>query len=163
MADIIYPKEHCCCFTGHRPEKLTRSEFEIRIDLETEIQNAIADGFTTFVTGMAKGVDLWSAEIVLRLRNDGQPIHLVCAIPYAGFEAGWSADWQQRYRTVLHTADAVNYVCVFRCRGCYHIRNRWLVDHSSRVIAVYNGQLGGTKNTINYAGRTGVPVHQLQG
>jgi len=31
------------------------------------------------------------------------------------------------------------------------------------VIAVYNGQLGGTKNTINYAGRTGVPVHQLQG
>ena len=163
MAEIIDSKEHCCCFTGHRPEKLNRSERDICADLEYEIQNAIDNGYTTFISGMSRGVDIWAAEIVLQLRNDGQPIHLVCAIPYAGFEAGWSANWQQRYRTVLHTADAVNYVCVSRCRGCYHIRNRWLVDHSSRVIAVYNGHLGGTKNTINYAGRTGVPVHQLQG
>ena len=163
MADRIYPKEHCCCFTGHRPEKLTRSEFEIRIDLETEIQNAIVDGYTTFITGMARGVDVWAAEVVLQLRQNGQPIQLICAVPYEGFEVSWTAEWQQRYRTVLQSADAVNYVCVSRCRGCYHIRNRWLVDHSSRIIAVCNGQPGGTRNTIDYATHLKLPVHQIDG
>ena len=45
------------CFTGHRPEKLTRFEWLIKRDLEKEIRQAIADGLTVFITGMARGVD----------------------------------------------------------------------------------------------------------
>jgi hypothetical protein len=33
-----------------------------------------------------------------------------------------------------------------------------MVDRSARVIAVYNGQPGGTRNTIAYAGRCKVEV-----
>lgn len=33
-----------------------------------------------------------------------------------------------------------------------------MVDHSSRVIAVFNGQLGGTKNTIDYAKNRAVEI-----
>lgn len=116
---------------------------DLQMHLEAEIRKAIADGFSVFITGMARGVDIWAAEIVLQLRNEGQPIQLICAIPYEGFEMRWTAEWQQRYRAVIYAADDVNFVCVSRCRGCYHIRNRWLVDHSSRVIAVYSGQTGG--------------------
>lgn len=36
--------------------------------------------------------------------------------------------------------------------------NEWMVDHVSRVIAVYNGQPSGTRNTIEYAKKKGVPV-----
>ena len=163
MAEIIDSKERCCCFTGHRPGKLTRSESDICADLEYEIQNAIVDGYTTFISGMARGVDIWAAEIVLQLRDEGCPIHLICAIPHEGFEVSWTVDWQQRYWAVLQSADAVNYVCVSRCRGCYHIRNRWLVDHSSRVIAVYNGQSGGTKNTIDFSLRQHLSIYQIDG
>ena len=48
---------HRVCFTGHRPEKLTRFEWLIKKDLEKEIKKAIADGLTVFITGMARGVD----------------------------------------------------------------------------------------------------------
>lgn len=48
---------HRCCFTGHRPEKLQRTEKGIWIDLEREIRNAIHDGLNVFITGMARGVD----------------------------------------------------------------------------------------------------------
>ena len=48
---------HRCCFTGHRPEKLHRSEKAIRADLEREIRKAISDGFAVFITGMARGID----------------------------------------------------------------------------------------------------------
>lgn len=33
--------------------------------LETAIQAAINDGFVTFISGMARGVDIWAAGIVV--------------------------------------------------------------------------------------------------
>ena len=52
------------CFTGHRPEKLHSDEATVCAILEGSIDAAIADGFVTFITGMARGVDIWAAEIV---------------------------------------------------------------------------------------------------
>lgn len=39
----------CCCFTGHRENKLKRSEKEILEDLKQAINQAIDDGYTTFI------------------------------------------------------------------------------------------------------------------
>jgi hypothetical protein len=88
---------------------------------------------------MARGVDIWAAEIVLRLRDEGQDIKLICASPYKGFERGWSADWQQRYNAVLRDADLVRYICFGYSRACFQIRNERMVNHSLLVIAVFNG------------------------
>lgn len=44
---------HRCCFTGHRPEKLSLPESEVKAELEKEIRLAIADGINVFITGMA--------------------------------------------------------------------------------------------------------------
>ena len=152
-----------CCFTGHRPEKLYRSEKAIRADLENEIRKAISDGFTVFISGMARGVDLDAGEIVLRLRTEGFPIRLICASPYPGFERSWSSEWQFRYNHVLAEADLIRYICNGYNRGCFQKRNEWMVNHSSRVIAVFNGQPSGTKNTIDYAHRYRIQVVLIEG
>ena len=39
-----------CCFTGHRPEKLSLPEEEVIAWLEAEILKAIDDGFVTFIS-----------------------------------------------------------------------------------------------------------------
>lgn len=154
---------HRCCFTGHRPEKLQRSEAEIRVDLECEIRKAVHDGLNVFISGMARGIDIDAAEIVLQLRAEGYPVRLICASPYPGFERSWSPTWQTRYRTVMVAADLVRYICPRYRKECFQIRNEWIVNHSSRVIAVFNGRPSGTKNTIDYALRQGVPVIQIKG
>lgn len=154
---------HRVCFTGHRPEKLTRIEKDIVRDLEKEIRQAIADGLSVFITGMARGVDIWAAQIVLSLRNSGYDIKLICACPYDGFESGWSKDWQKQYKEILAAADFVKYVCEGYSRSCFHIRNEWMVNHAARVIAVFNGEKSGTKNTIDYAAKAGVPVVRIEG
>lgn len=151
-------RQYRCCFTGHRPEKLSWPEKEVIAWLEAEILKAINDGFVTFVSGMARGVDIWAAEIVLRLRDEGQPIHLICASLFEGFERSWSEDWKSRYNEVMRRADLVKFVCKGYSRACFQIRNEWMVDHSSRVIAVYNGEPGGTLNTIRYARQSGIPI-----
>ena len=154
---------HRCCFTGHRPEKLRKSERDIRSELEKQIKQAVADGFTTFITGMARGTDIVAGEIVLQLRSEKYPVRLICASPYPGFEEGWSNAWQKRYRNIIETADLVRYISAGYSRSCFQIRNEWMVNHSSRVIAVFNGQPSGTKNTIDYAHRQGVLVIQIEG
>ena len=54
-----------CCFTGHRPDKMEQGEKEIKLLLEKAIDEAIENGYVTFITGMAMGTDIWAAEIVL--------------------------------------------------------------------------------------------------
>ncbi len=158
MSEESNLRKHRCCFTGHRPEKLTRTEDEVRSALETAIRTAIDDGFETFISGMARGVDIWAAEIVLRLRGEGAPLRLIAASPYRGFENTWSTEWKRRYKVVIDAADTVRFVAPRYDRDCFQRRNEWMVDQSARVIAVFNGEKGGTKNTIDYADRCGIPV-----
>lgn len=152
-------RKHRCCFTGHRPEKLSISEREVKIALQKEIRLAIADGINVFITGMAPGVDIWAAEIVLKLREQEElPLKLIAASPHPGFENRWSIDWQKRYAVIMSKSDFIKEVSTRYSSGRYQIRNEWMVDHSARVIAVWNGSPSGTKNTIMYAKRKGVPV-----
>ena len=147
-----------CCFTGHRPEKLKQSEAALYGMLKAEIEQAIKDGFTVFISGMARGVDIWAAEIVLELQREGYPLRLICALPYDGFGDRWSFQWREKYNRILNEADLVRVICKGYHKGCFHIRNEWMVDHSARVIALYTGEPGGTRNTINYAEKSGIEV-----
>lgn len=163
MATEAEMRRHRCCFTGHRPEKLVRPDKEIKAALKREIDRAVQEGLTVFITGMARGVDLWAAEIVLDLRNRNKEIKLICAIPLEGFETRWSTEWKRIYWLVKEEADLVRVISKGYHAGVYQIRNQWMVDHSSRVIAVYNGKPSGTKNTIDYAMYRGVPVRIIDG
>ena len=152
-----------CCFTGHRPKKLTADSEAIKALLAAEIDAAIADGITVFITGMARGVDMWAAELVLARRATNPGVTLFCAIPYEGFEKKWADTWRDLYQSILAQANGSK---VFQPRFTYasfQERNRWMVDHSERVIAVFNGEKGGTKNTLDYARKAGVRVCILEG
>ncbi len=151
-------RQHRCCFTGHRPEKLAWSEEHAVVALEEKIRQAIADGYTTFISGMARGVDIWAAEIVLRLRDEGVPLRLICAVPLPDFEKRWPFAWQKRYHAVLKSADLVKVLFNSYSPSVFQQRNEWMVDHSARVIAMYTGEPGGTKNTIDFALRKGIEV-----
>lgn len=154
-------RKHRCCFTGHRPEKLGFSEWQIKAALEKEIRAAASVGYTVFISGMARGVDLWAAELVLDLRERGEGVRLVCALPYPGFESRWEQGWREKYEDILKWADFVKIICPQYDKSCFQRRNQWMVDHSSRLIAVYNGTRGGTRNTLEYAEACGLSVVKI--
>ena len=153
-------RKYRLCFTGHRPEKLHSDEAAVCTVLSNAIDAAISDGYCTFITGMARGVDIWAAEIVLARKADNPEIRLICAPPHPDFEKRWSAAWQARFQAILQQADLVKTICVEFSMASYQIRNKWMVDHSARVIAIYNGASGGTAKTIAYAEKNGVEVRR---
>ncbi len=148
---------------GHRPEKLAVSEQQLAQLLEAEIERAIAGGFTTYITGMAKGVDLVAAEIVLRLRARDRRLKLICALPHPGFGLHWGGGWTERFQRVLAQADLARTICPGFSRAAYQARNGWMVRHAGLVIAVFHGARGGTKNTLDFAAKNGVPCVVIDG
>lgn len=149
-------RKHRCCFTGHRPEKLVIPERKMTALLEVEIRKAIDRQFTTYISGMAKGVDIVAAEIVLRFRERDPRLKLICALPHPGFGLYWGGEWTERFRRVLDQADLTRCISREFSYASYQVRNEWMVRHSGLVIAVFNGERGGTKNTLDYAEKTGV-------
>ncbi len=99
-----------------------------------------------FISGMADGVDLWAAEIALELKEKDKRVELICALPYPVSE-----EKTDDKSDIMKKADRVVIVSDKYHRGCYQKRNEWMVDNSEMVIAAYEGQSGGTENTIRYA------------
>lgn len=140
-------KEKTCCVTGHRKIPVEKIEY-VTAELEKEISAAIADGCTRFISGFAEGVDLIFAAVVAELKAQGQPLILEAAIPYAGRLKSKDPLFQK----MLSACDTQKVLCDRYSYDCFFVRNRYMVDESSRVIAVYDGRAdGGTSYTIRYA------------
>lgn len=154
------------CFTGHRNQKLPwrfNEEDErckiMKKNLKLEIERAIAKGYTTFLCGMAIGFDMFCAETVLELKQHYSHIKIIGAIPCRNQDSLWSAVYQERYRRLLMQLDGI------RCKydeyngaECMLERNRFMVNNSSLMIALFNDLPGGTKSTIDYAKRQGLEI-----
>ena len=158
-------RQSACCFSGHRPAKLPwgKREDDVRClafkaRLRAAVECAILEGTEHFICGMAEGCDLYFCEIVLELRERYPHITLEAALPCPTQAEKWEAGQRARHdalleRCVFETMVSENYT-----PGCMQRRNRYMVDHASLLIAAHDGLPGGTRNTIEYALRRGVPV-----
>ena len=149
---------HRCCFAGHRAESISLSEEAVKAWLQENITAAIATGYTTFITGMGMGVDLWAAEIVIRLRSENPSLHLIAVEPYPGFATKWNEEWKTVYQKVLTSADLVKRMSKVYSPDSINARINWMVDHSARLIAVYNGTKGYTGAFVDYAMSRGIEL-----
>ncbi len=153
--------EAACAFTGHRPKSFPWGYDEnapscvlLKEVLASQISALAEQGVTDFLSGMAQGVDLWYAQIVLDLRKTNPALKLHAILPCEGQERKWTASAQEHYRSILAQANEGIYVGQEYSRNCMLKRNRCLVDHSSILLAVYNGTYqSGTGMTVRYAQR----------
>ena len=154
--------KHACTFTGHRPEKLDAPEEQVKEWLEEEIRQAVADGYTDFITGMQRGVDLWAAEILLKLKKEGAPVRIIAAIAFEGMDKGWKDEWNKLYWNTRRSAFEVQVISKYPGTAAFLKINDWMVDHASLLIAVSTGAPGGTQKTIDYAMKKGLEVKRFQ-
>lgn len=107
---------------------------------------------------MAQGVDLYAAEAVLKLKQARPEVALECVLPFRGHGDSPRGTVKSRYRSILEQADAVTVLSEAYHPLCMLARNRYMVDHTQSVIAVYDGAAGGTRQTIEYARQKGKAI-----
>ena len=147
-----------CCVTGHRNIPANKINY-VKHELCREIQAAIADGYTRFISGFADGADLLFAAIVAEEKQLNPTLSLEAAIPYQGRMRTPNKEFQR----LLLVCDRVTVVRESYIPSCYMERNRYMVDHSQRVIAVYDGRKnGGTFSTMRYASAIGRDVRMVR-
>ena len=154
-----------CCFSGHRPGKLPWGNDEsdprctaLKRRLRDAMEAAYAGGYRHFVCGMAQGCDLYFCEIVLEMKEKYGNLTVEAAIPCPSQADHWPAADRQRYRRLVEACDYETLVQEAYTPGCMQRRNRYMVDHASLLIAVHDGQPGGTRSTIEYAMRRGLAI-----
>lgn len=153
------PKELSVCFTGHRPDKLPWGRFErdprceaFKKKLDAEIIRAYRQGARYFLSGMADGVDVYAAEAVLKLSVPLPEIKLVAVFPYGTGDTARKRRIAERAYKVLSLHE--EYV-----RTCFMERNRFLVEHASRIICGTTGMYsGGTAATMRIARDAGLDI-----
>lgn len=157
-------RPNTCCFTGHRPEKLPWGSDEsdprcaaLKRKIYDAVEAAYDEGMRHFICGMARGCDFYFAEAVLELRRTHADMTLEAAVPFPGQADGWPEPDRARWRSILALCDLETLVQEHYSQGCMLRRNRYMVDHSALVIAVYDGASGGTRRTLEYALRQKVP------
>ena len=163
-------REVTCCFTGHRPNALSWMEdpadlrtLALRQSLWERIVFTRSQGYTRFLSGMALGVDLMCAELVLKLAETDPQVRLIPVVPFPAQASRWAPEDRQRYREILRRCgDDLVVVCPSFRKDCYSLRNRYMVDHSAKIIGVYDGRAGGgTAQTLNYARQKGLQMELI--
>ena len=139
--------EHTCCITGHRNISDDVTDFVER-ELRREIALAIEEGYTHFLSGFAEGTDLLFAQIVADEKQKNNAIKLEAAIP----NRKRINTPNQLFQQLIGQCDVVGVHSEEYHSSCFMKRNRFMVDQSSRVIAVFDGRKsGGTYATMQYA------------
>ncbi len=151
--------EISCSFTGHRPQRFPWRFNEddprciaLKSVLTEQIKALVESGATNFFSGMALGVDVWAAQIVLTLRETDPRLKLHCVLPCKDQDTKWNTAARKIYHAILERADTVQYVSQDYYNGCMLDRNRRLVDLADILLAVWDGKpAGGTAATVRYA------------
>lgn len=142
--------------TGHRMEKLGGYNSTTERKVLTVARQAIAElKPSKVISGMALG---WDQALALTALENSIP--LICAVPLKGFQRKWPMSSQHAFTDILACADEVVYVDELHgyalrgyAPGVYHpakmnIRNRWMVDNSQMIAALWDGSRGGTGNCM---------------
>ena len=135
-----------CCFTGHR---ILSNDFNID-KLEEVINIMLKREFKTFLVGMAIGFDFKCFEILLS-KKQKYNIDIIACIPCKEQSKFYKNKDKETYEEFLKKADKIVCFSDEYFNGCMQVRNRFMVDNSSVLIAHCKYFKGGAVYTLNYA------------
>lgn len=153
------------CFSGHRPEKLPGLGDDyspltsvLKSLLFKEISLSLQEGYNCFITGLARGIDNWAADIIIDFKLHGNNIKLICVMPHKNYGTNWKGFDKWNLSHILEKADEVITISESYSRFCMKERNFYMVDHSDKLIALLKNERSGTGQTVRYAKKKGLEV-----
>ena len=156
-----YDKAVSVCFSGHRNVPFAKRR-ELKQCLKSEIAKAYADGYRCFYCGMAMGFDLLAAEAALSSQSVLKDLQVIDVVTFRCQSERWSLEAQAKYDAILRIVDDVVVLSERYYNGCLLRRNDYMVNHSSRLIAYFDGNpKGGTFYTVREAKRQELDIVNL--
>ena len=153
MNEILINKNITCAVTGHR-------NIQDKIDTE-KLKNIFIDliekDYKYFLIGMAVGFDMLCFEILYNLKKE-HDIKLIACVPCENQSKNYSIQEKEKYDNFLSVADEVILISKNYTKYCMFMRNKFMVDNASALVAYLREDRGGTKNTVEYAKKSNINI-----
>lgn len=150
------------CATGHRPKSLGVPDPYSPATFRRLADTAGAwldqnPHVSEVIVGMALG---WDQAVAQAAIDRMLAVHAY--IPFAGQADSWPIESLYAYQKLLQQCDSVRIIS----HGAYRPammqrRNEAMVDDSAAVLALWNGEDGGTGHCVAYAMMEGKEVHNV--
>jgi uncharacterized phage-like protein YoqJ len=157
---VFFPeiRAHTASFSGHRTIG-AREAAPLAASIRKTVEELAARGITRFCAGGAQGFDMLAALVVLETPG----VSLTLILPCREQTSRWQPVDIGFYNDVLDRANEVIYTADSYSAGCYHLRNRRLVEESSILVCYFTGKAGGTAYTVDYAKKNNLEIINLAG
>ncbi len=137
--------------TGCKPMELNIfSEEDSRIEfvkkaIEKRLIGFIEEGLEWVLISGQMGVEIWTAEVVLDLKET-YDIHIGVIPPFENQESRWPEPLQHKYQELMFTADFFQPIYNGDYKGPYQFRARdmWLVDKSDGALMLMDEEYPGS-------------------
>lgn len=142
--------------TGHRPKSL-KTGYNLTPLISLVKPWLAARKPDAVISGMALG---WDQAVAIAALDLGISVHAY--IPFVGQADAWPTHSQTAYQNLLLRCATRKVVSP----GGYEAwkmqaRNEAMVDDCDLVLALWNGEAGGTGNCVRYAEKQGKPIENL--
>ncbi|MBQ2765720.1 MAG: DUF1273 family protein [Clostridia bacterium] len=149
-----------CAIAGENPDELQFGYDEeyygcalMKYRLVSAMQDAIASGYSEFVSTLDQGVAMWGAEACLAIKAMGTDVCLT-AVPTSELQAArWHPERRERYYNLLENADRV-----IETRG-ENIGEGCLLNEARQLIVVGDPSIPRLADLIERAKSQGIAVH----
>ena len=151
--------KYSCGIVGHRdiPKYDNNKNKQLNNQIDNTIDFLIKIQIDKFLCGMAIGADLMIAKRIIKYRNENNlDVKVKSVIPCENQTLHYTDKQKREYREVLKECEPSDYKYGPYFDGCMLKRNRYIVDNSDFMFAIFdenNTKRGGTLYTINYPKR----------
>ncbi|MBO7369237.1 MAG: DUF1273 family protein [Clostridia bacterium] len=129
-------------------------------EIKKAVYNAVNEGFSTFLVGMAIGFDALCFKVLEKIRQE-KDIKIVACVPCRDQSKYFNKSQKAEYDREIASSNEVIYLAESYFDGCMQIRNEFMVDNSSMLICFLLSPYGGTYSTIKYAAEKGLKIVYL--
>ncbi|MCA0970389.1 DUF1273 domain-containing protein [Halobacillus litoralis] len=138
--------------TGYKPIEMgifksndPKIEF-VKAALRKRIVNLVDDGLEWVLVSGQMGVELWAAQVVLDMKDEGYEINLGVIPPFENQDERWPEDLQLAYEEVTMTADFFQPIYNKKYEGPHQFKakDQFLIEHSDGTLILFDEETDGS-------------------
>ncbi len=143
---------NACAVTGYKPFELGIFSLShpsvkiIKYSVRSKIIQMMDEGIEWFVISGQTGIELWTAEVIQELKQEGFLVKLAVLLPFLEQEERWPDPVKNLYQQVLEQADFVDVISKRKYESPQQFRqkNVFIVLNTVCCILVYDEEAPGS-------------------
>lgn len=119
----------------------------IKAAIKKQLVSLLDDGLQWVIISGQLGVELWAAEVVFELQEEGfHQLQLAVITPFLNQEENWNEEKKEWYESILIQADFVDSITKkpYEKPWQFRLKNQFLVEKSDALILLYDSEKDGS-------------------